>query len=138
MSLPAWPDNPSLWQKPLGMYERRKPVPDGFVADRPGSSPPKPFRLARQFHGLDLLEFDGALGHEIVEIAVCWTRDFRAIQVHRRRRAMILLGPRRGVAAPFHTCRNPVGFLIKALANVLAGGAAVLGGQVERLLHVKR
>src|ERR1700736_5423137 len=32
--------------------------------------PPKPFRLARQFDGLDLLELDGALGHQIVEVAV--------------------------------------------------------------------
>src|SRR5437660_5188131 len=40
-----------------------------WVRRAPGS-PPQQFRLARQLHGLDLLELDRALGHEIVEIAI--------------------------------------------------------------------
>src|ERR1700730_9837598 len=56
-------------------------------------SPPKPFRLARQFHGLDLLELDGALLDQVVEIAVGRTRDFRAVEVDLERAAMVLLGP---------------------------------------------
>src|ERR1700753_490439 len=32
--------------------------------------PPKPFRLARQVDGLDLLQLDGALFHQVVDVAV--------------------------------------------------------------------
>src|ERR1700722_17768623 len=53
-------------------------------------SPPEPFRLARQFDGLDLLELDGALGHQIVQIAVGGAGDFRAIEVDLHRAAMVL------------------------------------------------
>src|SRR6266404_3940677 len=100
--------------------------------------PPKPFRLARQFDGLDLLELDGALGHEIVEIAVGRTGDLRAIEIDLERAAMVLLGPCRGVADALHAGRYPILLLIEALGDVLAGGAAVLGGPVEGFLHVQR
>src|SRR5216683_4596738 len=101
-------------------------------------SPPKPFRLARQFDGLDLLELDGALGHEIVEVAVGWPCDFRAIKIDLQRAAMVLLGPCRGIADAVHAGRHPILLLIEALGHVLAGGAAVLGGPVERFLQVQR
>src|SRR5260370_6583329 len=41
--------------------------------------PPKPFRLARQLDGLDLLELDDSLGHEIVDIAIGRAGDLPAI-----------------------------------------------------------
>src|SRR5260221_13810750 len=102
------------------------------------ASPPKPFRLARQLDGLDLLELDAALGHEIVDIAVGRTGDFRAIEIDLERAAMVLLGPGRGIADAFHAGRHPILLLVEALGDVLAGGAAVLGGPVERFLHVQR
>src|SRR6266478_6080399 len=87
--------------------------------------PPKPFRLARQIDGLDLLELDGALGHEIVEIAVGRTGDFRAIDVDLERAAMVFLGPGRGIADAFHAGRHPILLLVETLRNVLTGGTAV-------------
>ncbi|OIQ70616.1 hypothetical protein GALL_477700 [mine drainage metagenome] len=50
---------------------------------------------------------------------------------------MVLVGPGRGIADAFHAGRHPVGFLIEALRDVLSGRAAVLGGPVQRFLHVK-
>src|SRR6266851_4840415 len=80
-------------------------------------SPPKPFRLARQFDGLDLLELDGALGHEIVEVAVGWPCDFRAIKIDLQRAAMVLLGPCRGIADAVHAGRHPLLLLIETLGR---------------------
>src|SRR5262249_17925181 len=54
-----------------------------------GTSPPQPFRLALQLDGLDLFELDGALGHQIVEIAVGRARDLGAVEIDRRGRAVI-------------------------------------------------
>src|SRR5438105_14409765 len=86
------------------------------------NSPAQPFRLARQLDGLDLLELDGALAHEVVELAVGRARDLHAIEIDLERAAMVLLGPGRGVAHAFHACRHPALLLVKALGNVLAGG----------------
>src|ERR1700704_185369 len=69
---------------------------------RPGKSPAKPFRLARQFDGLDLVELDRALGHHVVDVAIGRARDLGAIQIDLHRRAMILLGPGRGIADALH------------------------------------
>src|ERR1700676_4155202 len=80
-------------------------------------SPPEPFRLARQFDRLDLLELDGALGHEIVEIAVGGAGDFRTIEIDLERAAMILVGPGRGIADPFHAGWHPILLLIKTLRD---------------------
>src|SRR6266478_5506233 len=96
--------------------------------------PPKPFRLARQFDGLDLLELDGALGHEIVEIAVGRTGDFRTIEVDLERAAMVLVGPCGGIADAFHAGRHPIFLLIEALRDVLSGRTAVFDSPVERFL----
>jgi len=37
---------------------------------QPAILPSKPFRLARQVDGPDLFELDGALGHQIVDVAI--------------------------------------------------------------------
>src|SRR3954453_13016589 len=100
--------------------------------------PPEPFRLARQFNRLDLLEFDSAFGHEVVEIAVGRARYLRAIEIDLHRAAMILLSPGRGIADPIHSRRNPILLLIESLGNVFAGCATVLGGPVEGFLQVHR
>src|SRR5437667_11331964 len=94
-------------------------------------SPPKPFRLARQFDGLDLLELDGALGHEVIEIAIGRAGDFRAIEIDLERAAMVLLGPGRGIADAFHPGRHPVLLLVETLGDVLARGASILDGPVH-------
>src|ERR1700687_3787351 len=126
-----------------GLARRRDPV-TGMTAEclvAPGATfrlPPKPFRLARQLDGLDLLKLDGALGHEIVEVAIGWTCDFRTIEIDLERAAMILVGPGRGIADAFHAGRHPILLLVKTLGDVLAGRAAVLGGPVEGFLHVHR
>src|SRR6202158_5802568 len=109
----------------------------GMTAERAILSP-EPFRLARQFDGLDLLELDGALGHEIIEIALGRAGDFRTIEVDLERAAMVLRGPCRGIADAVHAGRHPIRLLIEALGHVLAGRAAVLGGPVERFLQVQR
>src|SRR5712671_5107294 len=101
-------------------------------------SPPKPFRLARQLDGLHLLELDGALGHEIVEIAVGRTGDLRAVDIDLERAAMVFLGPGRGIADALHAGRYPILLLVETLRDVLAGRAAVFDGPVERFLHVQR
>src|SRR5712664_3764864 len=101
-------------------------------------SPPKPFRLARQLDGLDLLELDGALGHEIVDIAIGRAGDFRAIEIDLERAAMVLLGPCRGIADAVHAGRHPILLLVEAFGDVLSGRAAVFGGPVDRFLHVQR
>src|SRR4051812_31278436 len=98
------------------------------------ASPAQQFRLARQLDRLDLLELDRALGHEVVEVAVGRARDLGAIEVDFQRAAMVLVGPGRGVADALHAGRPPVLLLVEALGDVVAGGAAVLGGPVERLL----
>src|SRR5690349_7837587 len=90
---------------------------------RLSTSPPKPFRLARQFDRLDLLELDGALGDQVVEVAVGRARNLGAVEIDLERAAMVLVGPGRGIADAFHAGRHPVLFLIKALGDVLAGGA---------------
>src|SRR3954454_7381512 len=100
--------------------------------------PPEPFRLARQFNRLDLLEFDSAFGHEVVEIAVGRARYLRAIEIDLHRAAMILLGPGRRIADPIHSRRNPILLLIESLGNVFAGCATVLGGPVQRLFQIHR
>src|SRR5664279_2381004 len=81
--------------------------------------PAKPFRLARQFDGLDLLELDGALLDQIVEIAIGRTGDFRAIEVDLERAAMVLVGPGRGIADALHAGRHPIFLLIETLRNIL-------------------
>src|SRR5258705_4658945 len=100
--------------------------------------PPKPFRLARQFDGLDLLELDGALVHEVIEIAIRRTGDLRTVDIDLERAAMVLLGPGRWIADALHAGRNPILLLVETLRDVLAGRAAVFDGPVERFLHVQR
>src|SRR4051794_38791380 len=78
-------------------------------------SPAKPFRLARQLDGPDLLELDRALAHQVVEIAVGCPRDFRAIEVDLERAAVILFGPGRGIADALHAGRDPILLLVEAL-----------------------
>src|SRR5712671_6153245 len=101
-------------------------------------SPPKPFRLARQLDGLHLLELDGALAHEVIEIAIGRAGDFRAIDIDLERAAMVFLGPGRGIADAFHAGRNPILLLVETLRDVLARRAAVFGSPVKRFLHVQR
>src|SRR6476661_4757963 len=72
----------------------------------PGS-PPEPFRLARQVDGLDLLELDGAFGHEIVEVAIGGTSDFRAIEIDLEGAAMVFLRPGRGLPSGTSRCTRP-------------------------------
>src|SRR6266404_2086377 len=105
---------------------------------RPTTSPTQPFRLARQFDGLDLLELDRALTHQVVEVGIGRSGDFRAIEIDLERAAMVLLGPGRGIADAFHAGGYPILLLVEALGDVLAGGAAVLGGPVERFLQIQR
>src|SRR6202790_5765833 len=100
-------------------------------------SPPEPFRLARQFDGLDFFKLDCALRHHIVDIAIGGPSDLRAIEVDLERAAMVLLGPGRGIADALHAGRYPVLLLIEALRDVLAGGAAVLGSPIEHFLHAE-
>src|SRR5207342_3066433 len=85
-----------------------------------------------------LIELDGALAHEVVEIAVGRARYLHAVEIDLERAAMVLLGPGRGVADAFHAGRDPILLLVKALGDVLAGGAAVLRGPVDRFLGIKR
>src|SRR5205814_8041336 len=100
--------------------------------------PAEPFRLARQLNGLDLFELDGALLDQVVEVAVGRTRNLRTIEVDLECAAVVLFGPGRGIADAFHAGRHPAGLLVEALGDVLAGGAAVLDGPVQRFLHVQR
>ena len=51
---------------------------------------------------------------------------------------MVLVGPGRGIADALHAGRHPILLLVEALGDILAGGAAILGGPVERFLHVQR
>src|SRR5215469_2990746 len=83
-------------------------------------SPPKPFLLARQFDGLDLLELDGALGHQIADVAVGRACDLHAVEIDLERAAVVLFGPGRRIADAFHSGRHPVLLLVEALGNVLA------------------
>src|ERR1700733_12008962 len=94
-----------------------------FAPQRPAARyilPPKPFRLARQFDGLDLFELDGALFDQIVEIAIGWAGDFRSIEIDLERAAMVLFGPSRGIADALHAGRYPVSLLVEALGDVLS------------------
>src|SRR5258708_39383388 len=102
----------------------------GVACEQSSRSPPKPFRLARQLDGLDLLELDGALGHEVVDIAVGRTGDLRAVDIDLERAAMILVGPGRGIADALHAGRPPILLLVEALRAVLSSRAAVFGGPV--------
>src|SRR6516225_822668 len=90
-------------------------------------SPAEPFRLARQLDGLDLIELDRALRHQVVDVAIGRAGDLRAIDVDLHRTAMILLRPGRGVADALHAGRHPILLLIEALGDVLAGGATMRG-----------
>src|SRR5438876_10596463 len=99
--------------------------------------PPEPFRLARQLDGLDLLELDSALGHEVIEIAIGRAGDFRAIEIDLERAAMVLFGPGRGIADAFHAGRHPVLLLVETLGDVLARGAAILDGPVQRFPRIQ-
>src|SRR3954468_3242743 len=72
------------------------------------SLPAEPFRLARQFDRLDLLELDGALADQVVEVAIGRARDLRAVEIDLERAAMVLFGPGRGIADAFHAGRHPV------------------------------
>src|ERR1700754_3068737 len=100
--------------------------------------PAQPFSLARQLDGLHLLELDGALGHQVVEVAVGRAGNLRAIEIDLERAAMILVGPGGGVADAFHPGRHPILLLVEGLGDILTGGTAVLGGPVEGFLHVQR
>src|SRR3981081_3884680 len=71
--------------------------------------PAEPFRLARQFDGLDLLELDGALLDQIVELAVGRTGNLRSIEIDLERAAVILVGPGRVIADALHAGRHPAG-----------------------------
>src|SRR5215213_4512111 len=102
------------------------------------TSPPEPFRLAWQLNRLDLLELDGALGHEIVVIAVGRARYIRAIQIDLERSAMVFFRPSRWIADALRAGRHPILFLVESLGDVLAGRAAVLGRPVESLLQIQR
>src|SRR5258708_7615973 len=77
---------------------------DGWVI----ALPAKPFRLTRQFDGLDLLELDRTLADQIVEIAIGRAGYLRAIEVDLERAAMVLIGPGRGIADAFHAGRDPI------------------------------
>src|ERR1700719_3891643 len=101
-------------------------------------SPPKPFRLARQLDGLDLLELDGALGHEVIEIAVGRAGDFRAVDIDLESAAMVFLGPGRGIADAFHAGWNPILLLVESLRDVLSGRTAVFDRPVERFFQIHR
>src|SRR3984957_971624 len=100
--------------------------------------PPEPFRLARQVDGLDLLKLDGAFLDEVVEVAVSRAGYPGAIEIDLERAAMVLVGPRRRVADAFHAGRHPVGLLIEALGDIVAGRTAVLDGPVDGFLHIER
>src|SRR5579864_6208549 len=103
----------------------------------PEGLPPKPFRLPRQFDGLDLVELDGALRHQIVDVAVGRTRDLHAVEIDLERAAVVLFGPGRGIAHTLHTSRHPVLLLIEALGDVLSADAAILGCPIQRFLCVE-
>src|SRR6266700_387035 len=110
--MPSSPlSSPALCAKRTGagdpVFQRRRTFPekprrtgspafagdDSCVWGKSGGSPPQQFRLARQLDGLDLLELDRALGHEVVEVAVGRTCDLGAIEVDLQRAAMVLVGP---------------------------------------------
>src|SRR3569833_4081585 len=55
--------------------------------------PSQPFRLTRQFDGLDLLQLDGALDHHVVQITVGGAGHLGAIEIDLGGWAMILFGP---------------------------------------------
>src|ERR1700730_14871698 len=101
-------------------------------------SPAEPFRLARQFDGFDSFKLDAAFLDQIVQITVGRARDFRTVKINLERAAVILAGPGRGIADALHSGRYPVGFLIEALGDVLAGRSAILAGPVDGFLHVQR
>ena len=79
---------------------RRTGSPLSWGMTTNATSPPKPFRLARQFHGLDLLELDCALGHQVVEVAISRAGDFGAIEIDGERAAMVLLGQVEALQTP--------------------------------------
>src|ERR1700733_3550192 len=113
-----------------------------FGPQRPAAAryilPPKPFRLARQFDGLDLLELDGALLDEVVEVAVGRTGYFGAIEIDLERAAVVLVGPGGRIADAFHASRHPIGLLVEALCDIVAARATVLDRPVDGFLHVER
>src|SRR3984885_1501913 len=100
--------------------------------------PPKPFRLARQLDGLDLLKLDGALFDEVVQVAVGRAGYLGAIEIDLERAAMVLVGPGGRIANPFHTGRHPIGLLVETIGDVVAGRAPVLNGPVDGFLPVER
>src|SRR5471032_2432954 len=85
--------------------------------------PPKPFRLARQLDGLDLLELDGALFDEVVKVAVGRPRYPGAIEIDLERAAMVLVGPGGRIADAFHPGRHPISLLVETLGDVVAARA---------------
>src|SRR5579864_6171348 len=91
----------------------------------PEGLPPKPFRLPRQFDGLDLVQLDGALRHQIVDVAVGRTRDLHAIEIDLERAAVVLFGPGRGIADALHPGWHPVLLLIEAFGDVLSRDAEI-------------
>src|SRR5471030_2412201 len=100
--------------------------------------PPKPFRLARQFDGLDLLKLDGALFDEVVQVAVGRAGYLGAIEIDLERAAMVLVGPGGRIADAFHAGRHPIRLLVEALRDIVAAWAAVLDGPVDGFLHIER
>src|SRR5882757_11094207 len=106
--------------------------------DDPALLPAEPFGLARQIDGLHFLELYAAILDQIVQRRIGRARDLHAIEIDLERAAVILVGPGRGIADAVHSGRYPVGLLIEALLDVLAGGAAVLDGPFDGFLHVER
>src|SRR5690349_16868094 len=104
MSLPGLTRQPIQRGRVLSRWMRGSSPRMTSCARQTLNSPAQPFRLARQVDGLDLLELDGALAHEVVEITVGGARDLHAIQVDLQRAAMVLFGPGRGIADAFHAC----------------------------------
>src|SRR6185437_1694686 len=149
---PSIPEAAEIYEEAAAYWIPRWSLSSGGASRRPGgrgmtsecwamlraTSPPEPFRLARQLDGLDFLELDRALGHQIVDVAVGRARNLRAVEIDLHRAAMVLLGPGRGVADAFHAGRHPILLLVEAFRDVLAGRAAVLGGPVERFLQIER
>src|SRR4029078_13523931 len=81
---------------------------------------------------------DAAVLAEIVERSIGRAGDLHAIEINLERAAVIGLGEGRRIAAAFSACGHPILLLIKTLLDVLAGGAAVLGGPFDGFLHVER
>src|SRR5438445_11876422 len=118
MSLPGLTRQSILFAKVLLRWMRGSSPRMTILCGTSAISPAQPFRLARQFDGLDLLELDRALAHQVVEAGISRTGDLRAIEIDLERAAMVLLGPGRGIADALHAGGYPILFLIEALGDV--------------------